>query len=64
MAEPQSAPVAMVNEADDDREAIHPSDKVVLIVENDLAFARVLLESAREQGMKGIVTSQGPPPSR
>jgi CheY-like chemotaxis protein len=59
MAEPQSAPVAMVNEADDDREAIHPSDKVVLIVENDLAFARVLLESAREQGMKGIVTSQG-----
>jgi signal transduction histidine kinase/DNA-binding response OmpR family regulator/HAMP domain-containing protein len=59
MSETQAAPVAMVNEADDDREAIHPSDRTILIVENDLAFARVLLEAAREQGMKGIVTSQG-----
>src|SRR5690606_10925679 len=33
-----------VNEADDDRESIHPGDRVVLIVENDLAFARVLLD--------------------
>ena len=57
--EAQAAPVALVNEADDDREAIHPGDRAVLIVENDLAFARVLLESAREQGMKGVVTSQG-----
>jgi CheY-like chemotaxis protein len=38
---------------------VHPGDRVVLIVENDLAFARVLLESARSQGFKGIVTSQG-----
>src|SRR5205085_893670 len=30
-----------------------------LIVENDLSFARVLLEAAREQGFKGLVTSQG-----
>jgi len=49
----------VVNEADDDRENVHPGDRVVLIVENDLAFARVLLESAREQGFKGIVTTQG-----
>ncbi|HEY4998762.1 MAG TPA: HAMP domain-containing protein, partial [Usitatibacter sp.] len=49
----------MVNEADDDRETVHPGDRTVLIVENDLAFARVLLESARERGFKGIVTSQG-----
>src|SRR5258707_10508727 len=49
----------MVNEADDDRESVHPGDKTVLIVENDLSFARVLLEAAREQGFKGIVTSQG-----
>jgi CheY-like chemotaxis protein len=48
-----------INEADDDRDAIHPGDRVVLIVENDLSFARVLLESARAQGFKGIVTSQG-----
>jgi CheY-like chemotaxis protein len=49
----------LVNEADDDRDTVHPGDRSVLIVENDLSFARVLLESAREQGMKGIVTSQG-----
>src|SRR5258707_7653229 len=49
----------MVNEADDDRELVHPGDRTVLIVENDLAFARVLLDAAREQGFKGIVTSQG-----
>jgi HAMP domain-containing protein/signal transduction histidine kinase/DNA-binding response OmpR family regulator len=49
----------MVNEADDDRESVHPGDRSVLIVENDLAFARVLLESARERGFKGVVTSQG-----
>jgi CheY-like chemotaxis protein len=49
----------ILNEADDDRESIHPGDRVVLIVENDLSFARVLLESARSQGFKGIVTTQG-----
>ena len=48
-----------MNEADDDRDAIHPGDRVLLIVENDLAFARVLLDAAREQGFKGLVTSLG-----
>src|SRR5207249_1191013 len=57
--EPQANVSVLVNEADDDREAIHPGDNVVLIVENDLSFARVLLEAAREQGFKGVVTSQG-----
>ena len=36
---------------------IQPGDQVLLIVENDLAFARVLLDAAREQGFKGLVTS-------
>ncbi|MEO7743323.1 MAG: response regulator, partial [Usitatibacter sp.] len=57
-AEAANAPV-IPNEADDDRESVHPGDRVVLIVENDLAFARVLLEAAREQGLKGLVTTQG-----
>ena len=39
--------------------SVHPGDRVVLIVENDLAFARVLLDTAREKGFKGIVTTQG-----
>ncbi|HZZ91490.1 MAG TPA: HAMP domain-containing protein [Usitatibacter sp.] len=58
-AESLPIPAMLVNEADDDRDSIHPGDRTVLIVENDLAFAKVLLESAREQGFKGVVTSQG-----
>jgi signal transduction histidine kinase/DNA-binding response OmpR family regulator/HAMP domain-containing protein len=58
-AEPQPVPAFLVNEANDDRESVHTGDLSVLIVENDLAFARVLLEAAREQGFKGIVTSHG-----
>jgi CheY-like chemotaxis protein len=47
------------NEFDDDRDMIHSGDRVVLIVENDAAFARLLLETAREAGFKGIATSRG-----
>jgi HAMP domain-containing protein/signal transduction histidine kinase/CheY-like chemotaxis protein len=49
----------LVNEAGDDRETIQPGDPVVLIVENDLPFAKLLLETAREKGFKGLVTSLG-----
>ena len=52
-------PAHLVNEVGDDRDSIRFGDKTLLIVENDLAFARFLLDAAREQGFKGIVTSQG-----
>ncbi|MEC5387883.1 HAMP domain-containing protein [Uliginosibacterium sp. H3] len=48
-----------INEADDDRDSISSEDKVFLIVENDLAFAKVLLDSARQQGFKGVVSTSG-----
>ena len=32
---------------------IHPDDRTLLIVENDLAFAKVLLDAARRQGLQG-----------
>jgi HAMP domain-containing protein/signal transduction histidine kinase/DNA-binding response OmpR family regulator len=56
-AEP--APGILVDEAGDDRHDIRPGDRVVLIVENDLSFARFLLDTARESGYKGLVTSLG-----
>jgi signal transduction histidine kinase/HAMP domain-containing protein/DNA-binding response OmpR family regulator len=56
---PPPEPPVLVNEAEDDRDRIRPSDRVLLIVENDLQFARFLLETAREQGFKGLVTSLG-----
>jgi signal transduction histidine kinase/DNA-binding response OmpR family regulator/HAMP domain-containing protein len=43
------------NDANDDRADIKPDDLSILIVENDLAFAKVLLEAARAQGFKGLV---------
>jgi CheY-like chemotaxis protein len=48
-----------VNEAGDDRDDIRTGDRVLLIVENDLGFARFLLDTAREMGFKGLVTSLG-----
>ena len=52
-------PTLLSNEAQDDRDVIQPGDTVLLIVENDIAFARFLLEAVREHGCKGLVTSQG-----
>jgi HAMP domain-containing protein/signal transduction histidine kinase/CheY-like chemotaxis protein len=49
----------IVNEVGDDRETIQPGDSLLLIVENDLSFAKVLLDAAREKGFKGLVTSLG-----
>jgi HAMP domain-containing protein/signal transduction histidine kinase/CheY-like chemotaxis protein len=49
----------LVNEVGDDRDTIQPGDPLLLIVENDLGFARLLLETAREKGFKGLVTSLG-----
>jgi CheY-like chemotaxis protein/signal transduction histidine kinase/HAMP domain-containing protein len=43
----------------DDRDKVEPGDRVVLIVENDLNFARVLLDMAREKGFLGLVALDG-----
>ncbi|RYF36992.1 MAG: response regulator, partial [Comamonadaceae bacterium] len=51
--------VASDNVANDDRDNIHGNDLVLLIVENDLAFARFLLDAARAKGFKGLVTTMG-----
>ncbi len=49
----------LVNEVGDDRDYIQAGDRIVLVVENDLGFAKFLLDTARENGFKGIVTSLG-----
>ncbi len=60
-AQLETAPDSIVfaNVAKDDREDIGSGDRVLLIVENDLSFARVLLEAARHGGMKGLVATTG-----
>ena len=62
MPDPAPAPaeeLKLVNEVGDDRATIRSGDRVLLIVENDLNFARFMLETAREKGFKGLVTSLG-----
>uniref|UniRef100_UPI003B3B334B response regulator n=1 Tax=Longimicrobium sp. TaxID=2029185 RepID=UPI003B3B334B len=43
----------------DDRATVAPGDRVVLIVENDPHFARILLDMAREKGFKALVAMDG-----
>ncbi|MFL5241778.1 MAG: HAMP domain-containing protein [Gemmataceae bacterium] len=43
----------------DDRNNIEPGEPVLLIVENDLPFAKFLMEAAHDKGFKALVTSFG-----
>ena len=57
------ATATALEEASDDRRAIQPGDRVLLIVENDAAFARAVLDEAHAQGFKGrdhVVRRGGP----
>ncbi|MFC4776910.1 response regulator [Paenibacillus sp. GCM10023252] len=55
LSEPAIAHIAV----EDDTESITPEDKVVLIIEDDINYAKVLLDIARSRGFKGIVALQG-----
>jgi HAMP domain-containing protein/signal transduction histidine kinase/DNA-binding response OmpR family regulator len=56
-----TAPAALVHdiEIDDDRNLIHPHDAVVLIVEDDVTFARILVDMAHDRGIKALVALRG-----
>jgi HAMP domain-containing protein/CheY-like chemotaxis protein/signal transduction histidine kinase len=43
----------------DDRNEIEPGDRTVLIVEDDINFASILLDLARDKGFKGLVATNG-----
>jgi signal transduction histidine kinase/HAMP domain-containing protein/CheY-like chemotaxis protein len=45
----------MINDAGDDRGNITRGDKVILIVEDDLRFGKILVEKAHAEGLKAIV---------
>ncbi|MCD0487373.1 response regulator [Pedobacter sp. MC2016-14] len=46
-------------EIEDDRDTIQPGDKIILIVEDDTAFAKTLLTFTRNRSYKGIVAVRG-----
>ncbi len=43
----------------DDRAAIKPGERTLLIIEDDARFADILLRAARDKGFKGIVAARG-----
>ncbi len=47
------------NEVDDDRSNVKPEDTVVLFAEDDITFAKILIDKAHEQNVKAIVTTTG-----
>ncbi|MGI8502461.1 MAG: response regulator, partial [Hassallia sp.] len=44
---------------EDDRQNIQSGDRTLLIIEDDLNFARILLDLAREQNFKALIASRG-----
>jgi len=48
-----------VEQVPDDRETLQPGDSVLLIVEDDPHYARVLCDLARDQGFKVLVATSG-----
>jgi HAMP domain-containing protein/signal transduction histidine kinase/CheY-like chemotaxis protein len=43
----------------DDAESIRPGDRVLLVVENDVTFAKLVIEVAREKGFRAILAMRG-----
>jgi HAMP domain-containing protein/signal transduction histidine kinase/CheY-like chemotaxis protein len=44
---------------DDDRNLVQPGDAALLIVEDDITFARILLDQAHDRGLKALVALRG-----
>ncbi|HEX8438779.1 response regulator, partial [Archangium sp.] len=55
----QDAELAREEEVEDDRRNIQPGDRTLLIIEDDIVFARIILGLARERGFKGLVALRG-----
>jgi len=49
-------PIAIANSIADDRGIIQQGDRLLLIIDDDDKFARILLDMARQQGFKAIVS--------
>jgi HAMP domain-containing protein/CheY-like chemotaxis protein/signal transduction histidine kinase len=58
-AVPDPGQVLATNELNDDRDSVTEKDRLLLVVEDDANFARVLLEMARERGFKAVVALRG-----
>ncbi len=55
----KSLPAAREEHIEDDRNLIGEADSVLLIIEDDPHYARILLGLARDKGFRGIVATKG-----
>jgi CheY-like chemotaxis protein len=53
------APETLEGNAEDDRGVIKPYDRVILIIEDEATFGRILLGLARDRGFKGLFARSG-----
>ncbi|WP_410772268.1 response regulator [Fontibacillus sp. BL9] len=56
---PVDEPVAVTDPIEDDREVLEAGDKVMLIIEDDIQFAKILLDMSRNHGFKTLIAVQG-----
>ncbi|HET7434847.1 MAG TPA: HAMP domain-containing protein [Thermoanaerobaculia bacterium] len=56
---PDSPNVVIEEQIPDDRDAIQTGDRTVLIVEDDVAFAGILRDMARDKGFRALVATRG-----
>ncbi|MFL5748432.1 MAG: response regulator, partial [Niastella sp.] len=47
----------MINDTGDDRNNVSPNEKVILIVEDDIRFGKIVIEKAHQYGLKAIVAT-------
>jgi len=47
----------LINEVGDDRNIVSPGDKVLLVVEDDVRFAKIMVEKAHEMDLKIVVAT-------
>jgi signal transduction histidine kinase/CheY-like chemotaxis protein len=47
------------DQIDDDRANLQPGDRILLVIEDDLSFAQILLDMAHQQGLKVLIALEG-----
>ncbi|HEY6560330.1 MAG TPA: HAMP domain-containing protein [Polyangiaceae bacterium] len=54
-----SVPIIQDRPIEDDRHHIREGDRVLLVIEDDLKFAKIMLDMARDQGFKVVIETRG-----
>lgn len=47
----------LINESGDDRHSVGPQDKVILVIEDDLRFGKIMIDLAHQRGLKVVIAT-------